>query len=64
MFFTQVEAAGLQFLPLPGNADFNDYGLGEPTPELWTAACPRNQASHNDECRSPLLGPLEGIYNR
>jgi MGT family glycosyltransferase len=44
IFSTQVEAAGLQFLPLVGNANYDYHRLGELIPELWTAASPMDQA--------------------
>jgi hypothetical protein len=39
-FSAQVEAAGLQFLPLLGNANYDYHQLGELIPELRTAASP------------------------
>jgi MGT family glycosyltransferase len=44
VFSTEVEAAGLQFLPLLGNANYDYHRLGELIPELWTAASPIEQA--------------------
>ena len=43
-FSAQVEAAGLQFLPLLGNANYDYHHLGELIPELRTAASPVDQA--------------------
>jgi MGT family glycosyltransferase len=43
-FSIQVEAAGLQFLPLLGNANYDYHRLGELIPELRTAASPVDQA--------------------
>jgi UDP:flavonoid glycosyltransferase YjiC (YdhE family) len=44
IFSTQVEDAGLQFLPLLGNANYDYHRLGELIPELWTAVSPMDQA--------------------
>lgn len=44
-FFAQVEAAGLQFLPLLGNANYDYHRLGELVPELRSAASPVDQAA-------------------
>jgi MGT family glycosyltransferase len=44
IFSAQVEAAGLQFLSLPGNANYDYHRLGELIPELRTAASPMDQA--------------------
>ena len=55
-FSTQVEAAGLQFLPLPGNADFDDHCLGEPIPELWTAPGIRPHTMTNAGVRCWAIG--------
>ena len=45
IFSTQVESAGLQFLPLLGNANYDYHRLGELIPELWTSASPMDQAN-------------------
>jgi len=39
-----VEAAGLHFVPLVGNANYDYRRLGELIPELWTAVSPIDQA--------------------
>jgi MGT family glycosyltransferase len=44
-FSTQVEAAGLQFLALLGNANYDYHRLGELIPELQTAPSPMDQAN-------------------
>src|ERR1700733_12213025 len=44
IFSAQVEAAGLQFLSLPGNANYDYHRLGELIPELRTAASAMDQA--------------------
>lgn len=44
-FSAQVEAAGLHFLPLLGNANYDYRRFGELIPELWTAANPIEQAT-------------------
>jgi MGT family glycosyltransferase len=44
IFSAQVEAAGLQFLPLLGYANYDYHRLGELIPELRTAASPMDQA--------------------
>jgi MGT family glycosyltransferase len=44
VFSTHVEAAGLQFLPLLGNANYDYHRLRELIPELYTAASPMDQA--------------------
>ncbi len=43
-FSSQVEAAGLQFLPLLGNANYDYRRFGELIPELRTASDPIDQA--------------------
>jgi UDP:flavonoid glycosyltransferase YjiC (YdhE family) len=43
-FSSQVEALGLKFLPLLGNANYDYHHLGELVPELRTAASPMDQA--------------------
>ena len=44
IFSAQVETAGLHFVPLLGNANYDYRRLGELIPELWTAASPIDQA--------------------
>jgi MGT family glycosyltransferase len=44
IFSAQVEAAGLQFLSLLGNANYDYHRLGELIPELRTAPSPMDQA--------------------
>src|SRR5262245_5550597 len=43
-FSNQVKAAGLQFMPLLGSADYDYHVLGELIPELRSAASPIDQA--------------------
>jgi MGT family glycosyltransferase len=43
IFSAQVEAAGLQFVSLLGNANYDYHRLGELIPELRTAASPMEQ---------------------
>ena len=45
LFRERVEAAGLRFLPLRGNANYDFHHLGELIPELWTAAPGMDQAN-------------------
>ena len=40
VFSTHVEAAGLQFLPLLGNANYDYHRVGGFTRRLWTTASP------------------------
>ncbi|WP_158942941.1 glycosyltransferase [Granulicella sp. S190] len=44
IFSEQIKAAGLEFLPLIGNANYDYHRLGEFVPELFTAASPMDQA--------------------
>src|SRR5262249_52846631 len=44
VFASQVEAAGLQYVPLLGKANYDYHRLGELIPELWMATSPIHQA--------------------
>jgi hypothetical protein len=58
------KAGGLQFLPLIGNANHDYHRFGDSLAGCGLRPPPMDQASQNDESRSPLLRPLEGLYNR
>lgn len=46
LFRSKVEARGLRFYPLPGNANYDYHRLGELIPELQQAVSPIDQANY------------------